>query len=716
MQKLLRQRFKSRSLGRVLRTPGVFISLLVAGFVVIFFPGLAQAQTGTMTLDQSAYQAFASQSNITIGVIFSGSTDATATVDFSTGGGTAVAGTDYVAVSNTLVFAAQVATNDVGTATNVTQFVNIQLLNSGIAGSTQTVTLALSNPTGSAVLGSPSTAVLTIINDETEQLQFAPPFSVDDTDTVATITVVRVGATNNAASVDYSTSDQSALAGVDYTTATGTVQFAAGIVSNTFPIPIISPPSGALETNKTLKLTLSNPTGGATLGTPFTAQLTIVATGPPVIQLSAASYSIHEHVGHATITALRFNDASAQDTVDYATSDGTASNGVDYFSTSGTLVFLPGASRSSFTFAFQLFKTFQSNKTVNVTLSNPSPPIATLGTLSSAVVTIVNDRPQAITFTNSGGGVVTLLLRFAGTMSVSNNEPLNLTLSETDAGSALTMRVKKTRAGLGTLDIDQITGAGGCAMIDAPDFDVTGAGIALGDVLKKLRIRDLLNGAGIVANGSVNQNTTIIARNLDDGCAIDIGSRLATLSAARIGIGAAINAPVIGNLLIKGDKRHGIPGDCDGIITASGVGIPTTKNGLGKLAVSGSISGAVVTVLNGGLGSVNAFQMVDSQVFVGYTPADTNSPLTSGTFVPGESIRAITVHSRSNGFVNSDIAVSQVGSINLSSVVPDNGGLVFGVAGQHIGSVTVKTPPFHWMPSNPSNDQSLGDFHVRVLP
>ena len=408
-----------------------FLFLWIITFsAVIIFPAVARAQqTGVVSFSQAAYTAVASQSNAPINIVFTGTTDTTATVDFMTIDGTAMAGVAYVAVSNTISFAgsglATGATNDV---------VSIALLNNGLPGSTQTVNLALLNPTGSVVLGTQSTATLTIINDELEALQFAQPtFSVDDTDTVATITLVRVGSTNGAVTVDFATSDGSARAGVDYTMTTGTVDFADGVLTNTFTIPILPP--GPLETNQTVKLTLSNPTGGATLGSPVQATLNIIATGPPVIQLTAATYNVHEHVGHATVAAVRFNDSSIPVSVNYATSDGTAVSGTDYLSTNGTLNFPAGAEQASFSFFIQKFTTFQSNKTVNVTISNPLPlGTVMLGTQQTAVVTIVNDRPQTIVFTNSGGGVVTLSLRVAGTMNPSSLEPLAMFLDATDPG------------------------------------------------------------------------------------------------------------------------------------------------------------------------------------------------------------------------------------------------------------------------------------------
>jgi hypothetical protein len=685
---------------RVLRPLGFFVVLLAATFALIIFPSAAQAQTGNVAFSQSVYTALVSQTNAVITVNFSGSADP-ATVDYMTSDGSAVGGVDYVPVSNTLFFAAG----------SLTATFNITLLNNPAAAPTQTVNLALLNPAGSALAGSPSNAVLEIINNLVQELQFSQTsYSVDDTDTVATITIVRVGATNGAVAVNFSTSDGSARAGVDYTMTTGTVEFADGVLSNTVTIPILPPPS-LLETNQTVNLTLTIPAGGATLGNPTHAQLTIVATGPQAIVLSAAAYAVHEHVGRATVTAIRFGDSTTQDTVNYATSDGTASNGVDYFSTSGTLVFAPGVERASFSFSFVEFKTFQSNKTVNATLSNPVG--ASLETPSNAVVTIVNDKPQTITFTNAGGGVVTLLLKSAGTMQPTQLEPLTLVLDATDIGTTLTMKVKKAKGGgTGTLQIDQITGDGACRLIDAGDFDVTGAGIQLGDYLKQLKIHDLLNGAGIVANGAVNQNTSITAHNLDDGCAIDLGSRLSKLSAARFGDGATIVAPAIGGISIKGDKRNGIPGDFRGTITASGDGIATNQNALGKLAVSGVISNASIAVANGSVGAISALQMLDSTVFVGYAPTDPSNPLASGTFVANLRLGSVSIRSTANGFVNSDLAAALVGGVNLSSVPTDNGGVIFGVvASQHVGSVAVKTPKFRWMP-NGANDQSLGDFHV----
>ncbi|MFO7690960.1 MAG: carbohydrate binding domain-containing protein, partial [Cryobacterium sp.] len=82
--------------------------------------------------------------------------------------------------------------------------------------------------------------------------------------------------------VDYATSDGTAGAD-DYTTASGTLTFAAGETTQT--IRIATTDDAVEEPNETLTVTLSNPVG-AVLGTPSTATLTILdndaaPVGPP---------------------------------------------------------------------------------------------------------------------------------------------------------------------------------------------------------------------------------------------------------------------------------------------------------------------------------------------------------------------------------------------------------------------------------------------------
>ena len=69
-------------------------------------------------------------------------------------------------------------------------------------------------------------------------------------------------------------SDGSAMAGSDYTAVSGRLSFADGVTSQKFSIEILG--DAIHEDNESLSLILSNPTGGAGLGSPSTASLLIV--------------------------------------------------------------------------------------------------------------------------------------------------------------------------------------------------------------------------------------------------------------------------------------------------------------------------------------------------------------------------------------------------------------------------------------------------------
>jgi M6 family metalloprotease-like protein len=111
----------------------------------------------------------------------------------------------------------------------------------------------------------------------TSGLQFsASAYWAYETAGSANPTVTRVGDTSAAVSVDYATSDGTATAGADYTAASGTLSFGPGETSKSFAVPITA--DSVTEGDETVNLTLSNPTGGASLGTPSTAVLTILGS------------------------------------------------------------------------------------------------------------------------------------------------------------------------------------------------------------------------------------------------------------------------------------------------------------------------------------------------------------------------------------------------------------------------------------------------------
>ena len=110
---------------------------------------------------------------------------------------------------------------------------------------------------------------------DTGSFQFSQAnYTINESQASATITITRTGMTAGSATIHYATSNGTATAGSDYTATSGDVTFASGETSKTFTVAIIN--DGATEPDETVTLTLSNPSFGATLGTPNPATLTIV--------------------------------------------------------------------------------------------------------------------------------------------------------------------------------------------------------------------------------------------------------------------------------------------------------------------------------------------------------------------------------------------------------------------------------------------------------
>jgi uncharacterized repeat protein (TIGR01451 family) len=123
----------------------------------------------------------------------------------------------------------------------------------------------------------------------------ATSFAVNEGQGAATVTVTRLGNTASPVSIDYATGDSTANNRTDYITASGRLQFAAGETVKSFEVSIVD--DLYVEGNERINLTLSNPGGGAFLGSPFSAVITILDndTTPPVSNpLDGAQYFVRQ--------------------------------------------------------------------------------------------------------------------------------------------------------------------------------------------------------------------------------------------------------------------------------------------------------------------------------------------------------------------------------------------------------------------------------------
>ncbi|MDQ1524437.1 MAG: trimeric autotransporter adhesin [Pyrinomonadaceae bacterium] len=114
-------------------------------------------------------------------------------------------------------------------------------------------------------------------------------------------------------------------------------------------------------------------------------------------------YSVSEGMNVATVTVIRNGSLAGAVSVNYATSDGSATSPADYRATSGTLTFADGEASKSFTVELVNDTLDELTQTFGVTLSNPTGS-AVLGGLSAVGVSIVDDDPT-LTFSVNNASV-----------------------------------------------------------------------------------------------------------------------------------------------------------------------------------------------------------------------------------------------------------------------------------------------------------------------
>jgi len=102
-------------------------------------------------------------------------------------------------------------------------------------------------------------------------------YATNESNSPVTITVNREGFLNTSTAIQYSTFSDSASAGSDYTTAAGTLIFAANETTKTFQVAVRH--DELPEDDELIGLLLTNPTGGAVAGPPALATLRINANG-----------------------------------------------------------------------------------------------------------------------------------------------------------------------------------------------------------------------------------------------------------------------------------------------------------------------------------------------------------------------------------------------------------------------------------------------------
>jgi len=260
-----------------------------------------------------------------------------------------------------------------------------------------------------------------------------PLLSVDDVTVseggTATFTISLSASPAAPVTVQWATADGTAVAGSDYTTASGTVSFAISETTKTIPITTIADLVNG-EATETFYVNLGNAVGAAITDHQGLATITNVDV-LPTLSISDASVSEGNSGTKVLTFTVTLSAASASTvTANWATSDGTATAGTDYVAGSNGLTFNAGETSKPIDVTINGDTDYEGDETLTVTLSSPSgatildgsgtgtitnddtPPLPSLS-ISDASVSEGNSGTKVLTFT------VTLSAASASTVTAS---------------------------------------------------------------------------------------------------------------------------------------------------------------------------------------------------------------------------------------------------------------------------------------------------------
>jgi hypothetical protein len=354
-------------------------------------PGVIGDAQGVATITDNDPVPLLSVSDVTVPEGDSGTTFVTftaslsaasgrsATFNWATTLGTATAGVDYVAATDSGTIAAG------STSTTFAVTVNGDTLDEN----DESFGVTLSAPVN-ATLGGGSGIATIIDDDPLPQLSIGDAWVVegDAATTTATFDVTLSPASGRAVTVGWATSDGSATQLSDYVAGSGTLTFAAGDTGKTIDVTVKGDTTAELD--ETFTVNLSGATNATVndaqgVGTILDDELEAVIDidDPTVIEADTGTTTLSFGV---TLS----NPSGSTVTVDWATSDGTATAGTDYVAASGTLTIPAGDTNGTIDVTVDGDTTYERDETVVLNLSNSTN--APIGN-AQGIGTISNDEP-----------------------------------------------------------------------------------------------------------------------------------------------------------------------------------------------------------------------------------------------------------------------------------------------------------------------------------
>jgi hypothetical protein len=230
-----------------------------------------------------------------------------------------------------------------GTGDSADQTITIPLIDDGMPHATLSTTITFSNPSGGLIVPFMAATTLAITDDDHGGLLgfTTTATQVDELAGTATCTVTRSSGSTGDITVDWTTADLTAVAGIDYIASSGTLSWLAGDISpRTITVSILHP--SGIEPNRWFSIYLQNPQNGAGVDDDhgYVSVTIRDADGgaPDLISLATATTSVHETAGQVTVTFHRSGSGIGPTGVQILLEAGTAQPVLRYGQPSTTTV------------------------------------------------------------------------------------------------------------------------------------------------------------------------------------------------------------------------------------------------------------------------------------------------------------------------------------------------------------------------------------------
>ena len=297
--------------------------------------------------------------NAIITVLRTNGSSGIVTVDYTTISGTAAANIKFTPTRGTLTFSDG----------EILKTIAVPVKNTATVEPTESFAIQLSNPTGGVILNTPTNAAITVLNTNSGIAFTISTNSLLETAGIVKVTVFRYNNLSGTATVDYGTTNGTAVSGVNFTAMSGTLTFSNNQPQYDILVPIL------YNTNVTgdLQFTmgLSNPTGGVQIGVPGVTTL-ILRDADTGLSFTTNATSVMKNGTNVVVTVICSNTNVEPVSVGFATADGTALAGVDYTGTNGTLTFSNGVSTQSITVSILKNTSLNGSHAFTVGLLNPT--------------------------------------------------------------------------------------------------------------------------------------------------------------------------------------------------------------------------------------------------------------------------------------------------------------------------------------------------------